>query len=161
MAYLGGPDLGFLMRRSSTCHPGLCHLKACLSVEDPLPRWWTHVAGKLVPVPDRRPQFLPRCGLSIGCLNIVITWQLSSPDEAKRDRQRRKQHCILNQLWKSHTICHSLFFRSKSPIDSGPHWRERELDSTFWRNECQSNCERILKPLEPLSVSLVSVDWSP
>lgn len=44
-------------------------------------RWLTRVAGELVPVFERRPQFLPQCGLSTGCLNIVTTRWLSSPEQ--------------------------------------------------------------------------------
>lgn len=86
------------MRWSSPCQPELCPLKAGLSAEDPLPRWWTHVAGELLPVPDRETPFVPHCGLSAGCLNIVITWQLSSPDQANRDRQTDKEAAMRSEL---------------------------------------------------------------
>lgn len=86
------------MRWSSPCQPGLCPLKAGLSAEDPLPRWWTHVAGELLPVPDRETPFVPHSGLSAGCLNIVLTWQLNSPDEANRDRQTDKEAAMRSEL---------------------------------------------------------------
>lgn len=60
------------MRWSSTCPPGLCHLKACLSVEYPLPRWCTHMDSEFVPVSDRRPQFLPPCRLLEYCHNMAV-----------------------------------------------------------------------------------------
>lgn len=87
---LGGPDVGFL-RASSVCQSGLHHLKSCLNVEDPLSRWCTHVAGESVPVLDRRPRFLPQCGLFIGCCNTVIIWQLRSPNQAKKEGQTDRE----------------------------------------------------------------------
>ena len=57
MAQLGGSGSASLLRFLSRCCLGLHHLKVQLGLLHLLPRWFTHLAGKLEMPISRWPQF--------------------------------------------------------------------------------------------------------
>ena len=57
VAQLGGSGSACLLRLQSGCCLGLHHLKAQLGLLDLLPRWFTHLPGKLEMPISRWPQF--------------------------------------------------------------------------------------------------------
>lgn len=61
------------------------YLKDWWRLDDLLPRWLTHIPGKLVLVVGRRPQFLTTWTSQKCCLSVLTTWHLAFP------RTRREQ----------------------------------------------------------------------
>ena len=52
------------------CHLGYSHLEARLRLEDLIPRWLTHLGGKLVAV-TRKAQFLSTWASAHCCLGVL------------------------------------------------------------------------------------------
>ena len=80
-------------------------------------RWLTHVAGKLVSVLNRWPQFLPQCGLSTPFLSIITTWQWSPPEQAIWEREREREAKVAFERTLEithHYFCRTLFLRKAS-----------------------------------------------
>lgn len=54
---------------------------------------------------DWRPQFLAMWILPGGCLSVLITWQLASPDRMIQDRTRRKPPCLFGRGIEVTQLC--------------------------------------------------------
>ena len=88
-AALSDSGSGSLRKSHSRCWRGLHHLKAWLGLEDPLPRWRTHVPGTFMLVIGRRLQFLSMRTSPEGFLSSFITWQLPPQREPSRTQEGR------------------------------------------------------------------------
>lgn len=114
-------DSSSLMRSQWSCQLGRWLLVASVVVEDQLLRWLTHTAAVW------RPQFLTMWAqLEGGMLRH------GSRTNDPREKEGSPRHFF--HIWEEQF--------SKSSPSSG--WRK--LNSTFWREQCQSLCRQISKP---------------
>lgn len=63
-------------------------------LEEPLKRWVTHTIDKQVLAVGRRPQFYATWCFPNGCLSILPTWPLVSPEWVIPQRAKLKQWCL-------------------------------------------------------------------
>ena len=92
---------------------GYNHLKAWLRLEEPLSKWLTHLADKLVPLPMASPQ---------SCLSIFMTWWLASP--------KRTRWLLWSRLRSPFYTVHAVLTYSQSCVPFSSHVRMWELDHT-------------------------------
>ena len=119
---------------------------------------------KLVSVLAGWPQFLPQYGLVTWFLSITA-WQSSSPEQAIPEREADTH---TQERWDGSGSSFWANFRKhissillyaipwKCIMDCSPHWKDGQLDSTFWRNKCQRSCKCVLKPSQPLRTPTLS-----
>ena len=120
------------------CQLELQSFEIWLVLDDPLPRWLTHMAV------GWQPQFLITSASPMLCLKVLTTWQLAAsrvndPRESKREGSNS---AFYDPVWEV-THCLSLVkSKSRSPACIQ---REEKLSSPFWREICQNICGCVLK----------------
>lgn len=97
-------DSGYLPRLQVRCWLGCSHVKTWLEKGDPLPRGLTHMAGRWMLAFGRRTQFLTTWASLQGCLRIMMTGWLASPQGQWCKRGQDRSH-------KSQTITATVSYR--------------------------------------------------
>lgn len=92
------------------CLQGCSHLQSWLGLEDPLARWLTHMAGRLV--------LTSWFSSPEGYLNVLTIWWLASPRANESRLQCLKTEVTMPfilSLQKSHTVASAIFWYLHRP----------------------------------------------
>lgn len=109
---------GFSWVRRQDFDWGFYHLKACLGLESPLPRWLTKMPDKLMRAIARMAQLSTTDGdFSTSCISVLITWQLTFPRvSVPREFKVEDSVSFTPWRWKLHGITSNIPCCSCGPI---------------------------------------------
>ena len=123
----------------------LCDLTPTLvdvqpELEEPVPGWFVHMAGKLVLAVGGGAW----CPLTQVCprstwVSVFTAWQLDScrASDSREKESQAEAILFITSSWKSYSIISFMFCSLEWVIKIGPNSREGKLVSTFWREECK------------------------
>lgn len=135
------------MKLQSRWWPGLqSHLKAQLGLKAPLPRWLTHMLGKLVPAVGRRPQFLSIHTSPESCLSTPMTWHLASSTVSDPRNCWGKLKFHLRPYLRGHTPSFSTtFYSPRASRKVQPTLKERGMNHCLLKGGVSKNVRTCFK----------------
>lgn len=116
--------------------PGRCLQKACLGLEDPLPRWLTPVAGKLMLAIGRRPEFLT--AWLFGLLWYTPVWVANLP-RVSNPRRNEEVAVFFYYLALKVTHCPLHWILLAIQTDPDTSWEGSTQRHEHWRRESLGN----------------------
>lgn len=109
------------------------HLKTKLGLDDLLPRWLTHMTGRLV-FAVGRPQFSATWTFPLGCPSVLRTQQLLPPEWMIQENAKWQYNDFYELATgvTLHCVCNILLITKVSPVQSGGKAQEVKTGSHRW-----------------------------